>query len=104
MTETIKVSSQGVLVPRPLLEAWGDIQEVKVEQRSGAIIITPKETPAAARHGQVIAKMKAAGLIDELAWEPSRGVPAEERTELAKALSKGKPLSEIIIEDREDRA
>ena len=104
MTETVKVTSQGVLVPHTLLQAWGDIQEVEIEQRSDAIIIKPKEPSAAALHEKVIAKMKAAGLIDELPWAPSRGVSAVERAELAKTLSKGKPLSEIIIEDREDRA
>jgi hypothetical protein len=104
MTETIEVTAQGVLVPRPLFRAWGDVREVEVEQRADAIIIKPKGTPEAARHEQVIAKMKAAGLIDELPWEPSRGVSAQERTELAKALSKGKSLSTIILEDREDRA
>jgi hypothetical protein len=31
-------------------------------------------------------------------------VSSEERARLAKKLSHGKPLSEIIIEDREDRA
>jgi hypothetical protein len=104
MTETIKVTLKGVLVPRPLLQSWGDIQEVEVEQRPDAIIIKPKEKPEIVRHGQVIAKMKAAGLIDELPWQPSRGVSAQERAELARALGRGKPLSEIIIEDREDRA
>jgi hypothetical protein len=104
MTETIKVTSQGVLVPRPLLQAWGDIKEVEVEQLADAIIIKPKEKVEAVRHGQVIARMKAAGLIDELLWTPSRGISAQERAELAHALGKGKPLSEIIIQDREDRA
>ena len=104
MTETIKVSPQGVLVPRPLLKAWGDIQEVEVEQRADAIIIKPKERAKAARHGRVIVNMKAAGLIDELPWLPSQGVSGQERAELARALGKGKTLSEIIIEDREDHA
>ena len=104
MTETIKVTSKGVLVPWPLLRAWGDIREVEVEQRADAIIIKPKERPEAVQHGKVIAKMKAAGLIDELSWTPTRGISKQERAELAQALSKGKPLSEIIIEDREDRA
>jgi len=29
----VKVTSQGVLVPRPLLAAWGDVGEVEIEQR-----------------------------------------------------------------------
>ena len=104
MTETVKVTSQGVLVPRPLIQAWGDIQEVEIEQRPDAIVIKPKGQPVVGPRDRIIEEMKAAGLIDELPWKPSPGVSAEERARLAKALSKGKPLSEIIIEDREDRA
>ena len=43
MTETVKVTSQGVLVPRSLIQAWGDIQEVEIEQRPDAIIIRPRD-------------------------------------------------------------
>ena len=42
MTETVKATSRGVLVPRALIEAWGDIQEVEIEQHLDAIIIKPK--------------------------------------------------------------
>jgi len=104
MTETIKVTVQGVLVPRPMIQAWGDVQEVEIEQRSDAIIIKPKGRPAAELRERIIAEMKAAGLVEELAWASPPVVPAEERTRLAKALGQGKPLSEIIIEEREDRA
>jgi hypothetical protein len=48
--------------------------------------------------------MKAAGLIEDLPSAQPLVVSSEERARLAKKLSHGKPLSEIIIEDREDRA
>ena len=104
MTETVKVTSQGVLVPRPLIQAWGDIQEVEIEQRPDAIIIKPKGQLAVQLRERIISEMKAAGLIENLPWAPPPVVSAEKRARLAKALSRGKPLSEIIIEEREDRA
>jgi antitoxin component of MazEF toxin-antitoxin module len=104
MTETIQVTSQGVLVPRPLLQAWGDIQEVEVEQRPDAIVIKPKARSLTRSREQMLQGMKAAGLVEELRGTPPPRVSAEERARLAKILSHGKPLSEIIIEDREDRA
>jgi hypothetical protein len=103
MTETVKVTSEGVLVPRPLIQAWGDIQEVEIEQRPDAIVITPKARPSESRE-RMLQEMKAAGLIVELRGTPPPRVSVEERARLAKVLSRGKPLSEIIIEDREDRA
>jgi len=48
--------------------------------------------------------MKAAGLIEDLPWAQPPAISPEERARLAERLSHGKPLSEIIIEDRENRA
>ena len=104
MTETVKVTSQGVLVPRPMIQAWGDIQEVEIEQRPDAIVITPKGTSSASLRERMLREMKAAGLVEELRGAPPPNVSAEERARLAKVLGRGRPLSEIIIEDREDRA
>jgi hypothetical protein len=87
-----------------LIEGWGDIQEVEIERRADAIIIKPKGQYTDHLHERVIKEMKAAGLIEELPWAHPPVIPAEERARLAKTLSTGKPLSEIIIEEREDRA
>lgn len=103
MTVTVPVTSQGVLVPRSLIQDWGDIQEVAIEQRPDAIMIKPKGRPVVKSHHQIIEEMKAAGLIEEMHGTAPPKVSAEERARLAKILSRGKPLSEIIIEDREDR-
>jgi len=78
--------------------------EVKIEQHPHAIIIKPKANRASQLHAQIVSEMKAAGLIEDLSWAQPPVVSSEERTRLAKKLSHGKPLSEIIIEDREDRA
>lgn len=106
MTKVVaaKVTPQGVLVPRPLIMAWGDIQEVEIEQRPHAIIIKPKVNRVSQLHAQIVSEMKAVGLIEDLPWAQPPVVSLEERACLAKKLSPGKPLSEIIIEDREDRA
>ena len=100
----VKVTPQGVLVPRPLITAWGDIQEVEIEQHPHAIIIKPKANRARQLQAQIVSEMKAAGLIEDLPWAQPPVVSSEERARLAKKLSHGKPLSEIIIEDREERA
>jgi hypothetical protein len=100
----VKVTPQGVLVPRPLITAWGDVEEVEIEQRANAIIVKPKTDRANRLHAQIVNDMKAAGLIEDLPWAQPRVVSSEERARLAKKLSHGKPLSEIIIEDREDGA
>jgi len=100
----VKVTPQGVLVPRPLITAWGDVQEVEIEQHADVIVIRPKADHARQLHAQIVSEMKAASLIENLSWAQPPVVSSEERARLAKKLSHGKPLSEIIIEDREDRA
>jgi hypothetical protein len=97
----VKVTPQGVLVPRPLISAWGDVQEVEIEQHTDAIIITPKTNRSSRLRRQIVSEMRATGLIEDLPWEQPRVAPTEERSRSAKRLSQGKPLSEIIIEDRE---
>ena len=100
----VKVTSQGVLVPRPLIKAWGDVEEVEIEQRPDALIITPKERQANQTQARILSDMKAAGLIEDLPWAQPREVSPEERADLAKKLSQGKPLSHVILKDRENYA
>ena len=100
----VKVTPQGVLVPRPLITAWGDVQEVEIQQYADVIVIRPKTNRSHQLHAQFVSEMKAAGLIEDLPWAHPPVVSSEERARLAKKLSHGKPLSEIIIEDRGDRA
>jgi hypothetical protein len=99
----IKVTSQGVWVPRSLLAAWGDVEEVEIEQRADAIIIKPKGAQASVRD-QIVREMKADGLVETLPWSPPPMVSPAERVRLREKLSHGKPLSEVIIEAREERA
>lgn len=104
MAETVKVTAQGILIPRPLIQEWGDIQEVEIEQYSDVLIIRPKGQYIGQLHQRVIKEMKEAGLVEDLPWGHPPVVSDERRADLAKRLSQGRPLSEIIIEEREDRA
>ena len=99
-----KVTSRGVLVPRPLLEPWGDVEEVQIEQHEDAIIIKPKASQDASTGNEIVRRMKTHGLVETLPWKKPPRVSQEERSELAEKLSRGKPLSEVIIEGREERA
>ena len=101
ITVVVKVTPQGLLVPHSLIAAWGNIKEVEIEQQPNAIIIKPKAKDLSQLRTQITNEMRAAGLIEDLPWEQPPVVPAEVRARLAKKLSHGKPLSEIIIEDRE---
>jgi antitoxin component of MazEF toxin-antitoxin module len=100
----IKVTSQGVLIPRPLIAAWGDVDTVEIEQHVNVIIVKPKSDQAAQVRAQIVREMKAEGLIETLPWTQPPRISAEERTRLAEVLSQGKPLSEIIIEERGEHA
>jgi hypothetical protein len=103
MAQTIQVTSEGVLIPRSLIETWGDIQEVEVEQYPGAIVIKPIDSHSRQSYDQIVSQMKASGLVEDLPWPQPPPVSPEERATLAEKLSRGKPLSQIILEDREDR-
>ena len=100
----VKVTPQGVLVPRPLITTWGDVEEVEIEQHADVIVIRPKPNHTRQSHAHIVSEMKMAGLVEDLPWAQPPVVSPEERARLAKELSHGKPLSEIIIEDRQDRA
>ncbi len=101
---SVRVAPQGVLVSHPLLEAWGDVEEVEIEQYPDAIVGKPRTNQASQTCAEIVAEMKAAGLIKDLSWIQSPVISPDERARLAKKPSRGKPLSEIIIEEREDRA
>jgi hypothetical protein len=73
----------------------------KVKEQS--IVIRPRPAPADTR-AQVRQVLRAAGMLYELHWETPAPVSAEERADLAKRLAQGRPLSEIVIQDRQDRA
>jgi hypothetical protein len=99
---TVRVTSQGLLIPIGLVHEWldQDIQVIKERQR---IVIQRKSTPKAERE-RVLQVLEASGLLAKPQWEPtSPPVSSAELAELAEKFSVGQPLSEIVIEEREER-
>jgi hypothetical protein len=98
----VQITPQGVLIPHAAVQEWIEqgLEIVKDEQR---IIIQPRSAPRTERE-RVLRILEESGLLVKPRWEPvTPPVSPEERAELAKKLSAGRPLSEIIIEEREER-
>jgi len=100
-TIAVRMTLQGLLIPRTALGDWYT-KELEAVWEKQKIVIRPKSTPANTRD-QVRQILRAAGMLYKPDWEMPPPVPPEERARLAKKLAQGRPLSEIIIADREDR-
>jgi virulence-associated protein VagC len=100
-TITVQVTDQGILIPDDLL---GDLDAVELEivREKGQIVIRPKQKPADERD-RVDRVLRAAGLLYEPDWELPPPVPPEERARLAQKLASDPPLSQEILDGREDR-
>ena len=97
-TLAVQMTPQGLLIPRAAFQDWG---EVEVLQEKRRIIVQPQTLPPTQERELVIRALRQDGLLVEMAGEPlSPPVTPEERAELAKKLSAGRPLSEIVIEER----
>lgn len=94
---------QGLLVPRSALGEWLErgVEAVKEKER---IVIRPKSVILDERE-QVLRILEEAGLLLPPEPLPASHVPisAEKRAELGRKFSVGRPLSEIIIEERNER-
>jgi hypothetical protein len=104
MAKTIaaRMTRQGLLIPHAAVQEWIEqgLEVVKDEQR---IIIQPRPAPRTKRE-RVLRILEESGLLVKPHWEPvTPPVSPEERAELAKKLSVGYPLSEVVIEEREER-
>jgi hypothetical protein len=95
---TVRLTEDGLLVPRAMLQDW---EEIEIVQRSTYLIIKPRQQNG--QREQLIQEMKEAGLIVELHGQRPSVVTPQERAALAQRLSKGRPLSEIVIEERAER-
>lgn len=101
----VKVTREGVLVPRLLVRAWGDIQEVEIEQHNDALVIRPKadqDENGQARQ-RLLHEMRIAGMVQDLPWAQPADISAKARARLANKMSRGQPLSQVILEEREER-
>lgn len=102
-TIDVKVTQRGVLIPRRMVTAWGDVKEVEIEQRADIIIIKPKLTAPPQRE-QIMQELRAAGLVEEMPWADLTPPPPERRAYLIDRLSQGGPLSQHILADRDETA
>ncbi len=98
----IQMTPQGLLIPCTALGDW-NTKELEAVREQQAIVIRPKPAPDDSRM-QVRQILQAAGMLYEPDWEVPPPVSPEERARLAKKLAQGRPLSELIVADREDRA
>ena len=100
-TIAVQITPQGVLIPHAAVQEWIEqgLEVIKDEQR---IIIQPRPAPRTERE-RVLRILEDSGLLVKPHWEPVTPPASEERTELAKKLSVGRPLSEVVIEEREER-
>ena len=97
-TLAVQMTPQGLLIPRAAFQDWDEVEVVREKRR---IVIQPKALTPAQERGLVIQALRKDGLLIEMAGEPlSPPVTPEERAELAKKLSVGRPLSVIVIEAR----
>ena len=105
-----QMTAQGLLIPYTVIRKWKytDLEIIKTET---GILIRPKEEfseEEAVQYERALDMqiLQEAGLISPrmplLDQIPS--ISTERQSELARKFSVGKPLSEIIIEEREDRA
>lgn len=101
-TIIVQKTPQGLLIPSDALGDW-HAKEFEAVWDKREIVIRIKSTPADAR-ARVRQTLRAAGMLYEPRWAPPPPVSAEERARLAKKLAGGRPLSETIIAEREDRA
>lgn len=101
MSQTITaIYANGVLRPVVPLDLPEHTQvEIELKQ------VTMPEVEQSNERRRVLQALAEAGVIINLPLEPFPPSPLsrEERERLAKVLSVGKPLSEIIIEEREGR-
>lgn len=100
-TIPVQITQQGLLIPRAVIQEWVE-QGIQVVRDEQSIIIRPKPARTDVRK-QVRQVLRATGMLYEPHWEMPSPVSAEERADLAKRLAQGRPLSEIVIEDRQDR-
>ena len=103
-----KMTSQGLLIPHAAIREWWERGvEVIVLKDEGKerIIIQPRSKPYTERE-RVFQALEAAGLLLPVGSLPSSHKPVspDEQAELARKFSVGRPLSEIVIEERNDHS
>ena len=94
----VKVTDEGLFIPHEAFESFGEIEVVRTPD---SIIIQPKYKS----RQELLRALEKTGLLlnRQQVLLPQRSVSPDEQAELAHKFSAGRPLSEIIIEEREER-
>ncbi len=101
-TIAVQITPQGVLIPHAAVHEWRE-QGLEVIKDEQSIIIQPRPAPRTKRE-RVLRILEDSGLLVKPQWEPtSPPASSTELAELARKFSVGRPLSEIVIEEREER-
>lgn len=103
-TIATQMTPQGLLIPRAAIQEWAQAELEAVKGETG-ILIRPKATSLQQERALDMQILEKVGLLLPIEPPPIPIPPisVERQAELARKFSVGKPLSEIIIEDREDR-
>jgi hypothetical protein len=96
-----QMTVKGLLLSYSMLRDW---EEIEIIAEAHRIVIQPRATSASERQ-QVLQTLESYGFLSPAESLPVDYIPlsAAEQTELAQAFSRGKPLSTIIIEERDAR-
>ena len=97
----VKMTPQGLLIPRAALGDWQDVALEMVREKHG-LIIRPKSVTLTART-KMRQMLREAGMLYEVKLPSTPSVSEAERARLAEKLAQASPLSELIIAEREDR-
>jgi hypothetical protein len=99
MQLTIQLTSQGLFIDHPLIREWLE-EGLEVIKDNKGVLIRPK-VPALTERERVLQILEAEGMkFFNPDWPPSPPLSKSEFIELAQKFSVGRPLSEILIEER----
>ncbi len=95
--DMVKLTEKGLFIPR---EAYASFGEIEIIHTPHAIVIQPR-LPS---RQQIIEVLYQSGLLVDRQRlpHPQQTVSPQERTDLARKFGAGQPLSEFIIEEREE--
>jgi hypothetical protein len=96
------MTSQGLLIPRAAIQEWVQLELEAVKDETG-ILIRPKAMSPQQERALDMQILENAGLLLPVESSPTpKSISAKRQAELAQKFSVGKPLSEIVIEERQE--
>ena len=96
----VQMLPQGLLIPRAALGDWS-AETLEAVREQQAIVIRPRVLTPQRERERAVQALREDGLLAESSGEPLQyPVSPEERAELARKLSIGRPLSHVGMEER----